>query len=220
MTPSRIAILTTFLDPCETFADIGCDHALCTKYMLDTNKCRRAIATDISEKCLQKARDLLADYAQEGRCSFICTDGLDNVPDADETLIAGMGGEEMAKILDRKVPSKFVLQPMRNFAKVRMSLLSQGAHITQDTVFRADGYYYVLIKGFSAGAYEGPADSADAYTPLELEYGKEYRTPAVQEYLAYRLERKQRYAEGIAEPREQDAIWKDIQLLKEALGLS
>ncbi len=217
MTPSRIAILTSFLDPCKTFADIGCDHALCTKYMLDSGMCRRAIATDISEKCLQKARDLLADYAKEGRCSFICTDGLDGVPDADETLIAGMGGEEMAKILDRKVPSKFILQPMRNFAKVRASLISQGACIAQDTVFKADGYYYVLIKGYAAGAYEGPAEE---YTPLELEYGKEYKSKAVQEYLAYRLERKSRYAEGIAEPREKDAIWKDIQLLKEALGLS
>ncbi|MCD8307986.1 MAG: class I SAM-dependent methyltransferase [Clostridia bacterium] len=215
MTNSRIDLLTAYLDPCDVFADIGCDHALCTKHMLDTGKCRAAIATDISDKCLQKARDLLADYAALGRCSFICTDGLDGVPDADEVLIAGMGGEEMARILERRIPHKFVLQPMRNVSKVRITLISHGACITQDTVFRADGFYYVLLKGLSAESFAGHAEE---YTPLETEYGKEYRSAAVQEYLAYELDKKLRYAEQIEAPREQDRIWKDIRLLKEALG--
>ncbi|MCD8286109.1 MAG: class I SAM-dependent methyltransferase [Clostridia bacterium] len=215
MIPSRIATLTSYLDPCDTFADIGCDHALCTKYMLDNGLCRKAIATDISDKCLQKARDLLAEYALQGRCEFICTDGLDGVPEADEVLVAGMGGEEMARILERRMPPKFILQPMRNFAKVREALISHGACILQDTVFKADGYYYVLLKGACTGAHEGPAEE---YTPLELEYGKGYGSPEVREFLSYELEKKQRYAQGIEAPREQDRIWKDIQLLKEALG--
>lgn len=214
---SRIDILTSFLDPCDVFADVGCDHAFCTKYMLDSGKCRQAIATDLREKCLQKAIDLLGDYAGEGRCLFFCTDGLDGVPYADEVLIAGMGGEEMARILSRRIPPRFVLQPMRNVSKVRKTLITHGARILQDTVFKADGYYYVLLKGVSAEDGEGPAEP---YTALEMEYGKEYKSAAVQEYLAYRLERKERYAAGIAEPREKDTIWKEIQLLKEALGLS
>ncbi len=255
------------------FADIGCDHGFCTRYMLQSGMCERAVATDISDKCLQKARTLLAAYAAEGKCSFICTDGLDGVAGCDEVLIAGMGGEEIAKMLDRcYIPEKFILQPMHNVSKVRACLLSHGAEITQDTVFNADGFYYVLIKGRAgsaagevagadtctdtcagsvaatdtgsyagteAGTYTVPAAGTDActdayadadadadadagtcfgYTRLELEFGKEYRSAPVREYLMHELEKKQRYASGIESPRPEDKIFKDIQLLREALG--
>ena len=90
---------------------------------------------------------------------------LDGVQDADCVLIAGMGGEEIVRILSRApLPERFVLQPMHNVEKVRRHLLARGAHIEEDFTFE-DGKFYDLIVGRAAGG--------DAYCDFEYRYGRD-----------------------------------------------
>ena len=85
----RINKLCAYLEKCETFADIGCDHGYCTLYMLENNLCKRAVISDVSSKCLEKAERLLKDYIEEGRAASVCCFGLDEVDENIElTLIA------------------------------------------------------------------------------------------------------------------------------------
>lgn len=183
----RINKLCAFLDKCESFADIGCDHGYCTRYMLKNGLCNTAVISDISDKCLKKAQNLLARYIQSGVCRSVCCDGLDGVGVCEQVLIAGMGGEEITAILKRGyIPEKFVLQPMRNMRTLRVFLLSSGAEITRDTVFTSGGKFYAVIKGVARG-------DRKTYTEAELEYGRELDTPAVKEFLYSELNKKMQY---------------------------
>ena len=153
--------------PCgEVFADIGCDHGYIAKAMLDSGKCKKVIVSDISEKCLQKARDLLADYIEKGKAISVVSDGFEKVKGADIALIAGMGGEEICSILskEKSLPETLVLQPMKNPEKVRNLLLELKYKFIMDSVFKSSGKFYdllVLVKG------------EDFLTEEEIEFGRD-----------------------------------------------
>lgn len=150
----------------KVFADIGCDHGYIAKKMLDTNKCERAIVSDISEKCLKKAQTLLADYIEKGIVESVVSDGFEKLPKVDVALIAGMGGEEICSILTKEseLPKVLVLQPMKNPEKVRMLAIKKGYRIEKDSVFKSANKFYdllVLIKG------------KDQLTEEEIEFGRD-----------------------------------------------
>lgn len=184
----RIKKLYTYLSPCKTFADVGCDHGYCTQYMFRHSLCEKAIISDISEKCLNKAQKLLKDYIAQGKCIPVCCFGLEKIEkSADLVLIAGMGGEEITAILNAAyIPENFVLQPMRNVREVREFLLSNNAEITRDDVFESGGKYYFVICGKKSG-------NKSEYTAAELQYGKGDVGGALGGYLKEELLKKQEY---------------------------
>ena len=171
----RIDIICSHLPEADVFADIGCDHGYCTQYMLKNRRCRLAYISDISAGSLQKARTLLAREVEEGRCIPVVADGLDGVKECDLVLIAGMGGEEIVRILERGyLPEKFVLQPMKNSEKVRRFLTGRGCSITLDYTFE-DGKFYDLIAGEAPSSERAAAD----YTDWELRFGRDnLRSPS------------------------------------------
>ena len=135
----RIHKLCAYLDNCECFADVGCDHGYCTQYMLKNNKCKTAVISDISEKCLAKAEKLLKDYIKIGTVQSVVCNGLQKIDEkTDQILIAGMGGEELIQILTSAyIPQTFTFQPMKNVQKVREYLIANGAEITVDEPFES-----------------------------------------------------------------------------------
>lgn len=192
----RIEEICACLDACGLFADIGCDHGYCTRYMLEKSLCRRAIIADVSKKSLSKAETLLRRYIEEGRCRSVCCDGMTEIGEqADEVLIAGMGGEEIIKILRQSyIPRKFVLQPMKNAPELRKYLLENGCVITYDNIFR-DGKFYFIVKGErrippSEEAPPREGDVLSEYSQAELRFGKDsMKNPLIKEYLAAEIEK-------------------------------
>lgn len=172
----RIEEICALLDGCKTFADVGCDHGYCSRYMLENGLCEAAYISDISRESLKKAEKLLSEYIKSGRCKSICCDGLQGFETLPEqVLIAGMGGEEIVKILSRGIPQKFVLQPMKNAPLLRRFLLDNGCKIIRDDIFK-DGKYYFIIKGENSGG--------DSYTPMELEFGRDcFKNPVFADFL-------------------------------------
>lgn len=149
----RIQKLISCIPQVNTFADIGCDHGYCSKGVLEKGLAKKVYIADISKNCLEKAKKLLKAYIDSGTVFSFATDGLKGLPnDIDCALIAGMGGEEIIKILtSEKTLSRFlVLQPMKNVDKVREVVVSLGYKINQDEVFILDKKFYdilVLEKG-------------------------------------------------------------------------
>lgn len=184
----RIQKLCAYLDECESFADIGCDHGYCTLYMLKNGLCKSAQICDISEKCLQKAEKLLNDYVLSGAVTSACCNGLEKTdPQTEQILIAGMGGEELVTILKNAfIPRRFVFQPMRNVREVREYLINSGAEITVDEAFESGGKFYFVIKGKREGA---PAK----YSQAQLLFGKNLSGAATKAYLECELEKKRDY---------------------------
>ena len=149
----------------ETFLDIGCDHGLVSLKALKSGKFKRVIITDISAKSLQKAINLLSSY--KGSVKAVVTDGFNGIlDDVSVAFIAGMGGEEITKILldAKKLPPKLVLSPQGHGEKVRKTLISLGYKLVNDFTLFSSGKYYDAISAIKGEDY---------YTNLQLKYGRE-----------------------------------------------
>ncbi|MBQ9781981.1 MAG: SAM-dependent methyltransferase, partial [Clostridia bacterium] len=116
----RLNELFSLIKSCDLFADVGCDHGFISQMVLDFGKAKKVIISDVSKKSLQKAEHLLKDYGNRVQ-SFVSDgfNGYDQIPD--QAIIAGMGGEEIIKILQASkfLPNRLILNPMKNSDKVR-----------------------------------------------------------------------------------------------------
>lgn len=209
----RIKKLCGYLSPCKTFADVGCDHGYCTRYMLKNNLCEKAIISDVSDKCLNKAELLLNKYVRAGKCTPVYCYGLDKIENSpDLVLIAGMGGEEIISILRKAyIPKKFVLQPMRNVRGVREFLLEHGAEITRDDVFFSGGKYYFVICGNASG-------NKNTYTPARLEFGNGDLGGVLGDYLKEELKKKRDYLSRNLSDEHRAEITESIKFIEEFIN--
>ena len=162
----RLKIIFDHIPNCDIFADIGCDHGYIAYEMLKSNKANRVIISDISQKCLLKAQELLSPFISQGKAVSVVSDGFDKVGDCSSALIAGMGGEEICSILTnaKTLPDSLILQPMKNPDKVRRLVVDMGYRIVKDFVFKSSGKFYdlmVLEKG------------KDCLTQAEIEFGRD-----------------------------------------------
>ena len=160
----RLKEICSRIPSSKVLADVGCDHGYCARYALSSGLAERVYITDISEKCLGKAKSLLKEEIAKGRCIPLVGDGVLVLPEPCTVLIAGMGGEEIVKILSQKMHPVLVLQPMKNTNKLRRFLVESGAKIILDYTFE-DGKFYDLIVAESGGG--------DYYTEREFEYGRD-----------------------------------------------
>ena len=82
-------------------ADIGCDHAYLSIYMIKHQIAESVIAMDVNRGPLERARDNIRKSGYENQINVRLSDGIKelNVGEADTLLIAGMGGGLIQKIL-------------------------------------------------------------------------------------------------------------------------
>ena len=160
----RLNTILDCLSPCESFADVGCDHGYVANAMLESGKCKFAYITDISAECLKKAEELLS-KSFAGKYEAIVTDGLKGVNAVEQVLIAGMGGEIICDILSSadSLPKRLVLQPMKNAEKVRKTVLNLGYEILKDYTFKDEKFYDLIVC----------KRGKDRYTKDELAFGRD-----------------------------------------------
>lgn len=208
----RIKQLCSYLTKCESFADVACDHGYIAEYMLKNGLCNDVVVSDISEKCLNKARELLSEYIDAGMCRAVCCDGLENIdPNTDYVVIAGIGGEEIIRIIKEKfIPNSFLLQPMKNAEKLRKYLLENGCCIETDDIFTDGAKYYFIIKG--------KLGKAQNYNDVQLKYGKDsLKNPIFYEYLKQEIYKKQTYLLKEMSEENRCIIEKQIKQMEEVL---
>lgn len=133
-------------------ADIATDHGYLAELLSRNEKITKIIATDISEKCLDKTNELIK------RCSLTkietrLGDGLKPITHADLSVLAGIGGYEIIKILSNQNITKtgenkcnfFVLQPTKNFVEIRRFLIEKNVKIVRDFIVKSGGKFYPII---------------------------------------------------------------------------
>lgn len=206
----RLTIIYNEIPKCEIFADIGCDHGYIAKAMLDGGKADKVIVSDISEKCLNKARKLLKYYIENGRAESVVSDGFDRISKCSVALIAGMGGEEIISIMEKAeiLPEKLIIQPMKNCDKARYRAVELGYKIEKDFVFKAGGKFYdliVLVKG------------EDFLTEEEAEFGRtnviEPRSDFI-EMVKFRMEQCEKFLENIPDGERKKELLIQVEKLK------
>ena len=144
----------------EVIADVGTDHAYLPIYMLAEGKAERAVATDINMGPLERAKANARLYNVVDRLTLLRTDGLRGVErySPDVVVIAGMGGELSASIIEkadflRKYHQRIVCQPMTHSELLRAALCRLGFVIYDErTVY--DGKLYQLFAAEYTGENE------------------------------------------------------------------
>ena len=142
----RLRCVADEIGEADTVADIGTDHGKLALYALRKGICKKVIAVDISENSLQKARAQAENSNLSENIEFICGDGLlplNEIPDV--IVIAGMGGNEIVKILsDRFLPARYILMPHQDAHILRSFMREKGLRVIKDYVVE-DGKFYTLI---------------------------------------------------------------------------
>lgn len=139
--------ILSVIPKCEVLCDVGCDHGYVGFECLLRGIAGKVIFSDISALSLEKAKLLLKSEPQLlCRASFCVANGLDGTRETavDACVIAGMGGEEIMKILNGETPKFCVLQPMSEVEKLR-EFLQGRFEIHSDRLFYDKGKYYNLL---------------------------------------------------------------------------
>lgn len=139
-----------------SLADIGCDHGYVVVYLAEENKIKSAVASDINEMPLNSCRALVREHCLEDKIRCVLSDGLDMIKDgeAEDILIAGMGGELIADILSRCAYVKkkhLVLNPMTHPELARKWLFENGFEIENDIVVADSKHHYSVLDAYYTG---------------------------------------------------------------------
>lgn len=139
-------------------ADIGTDHGYLAVWLTKSGTCPSCIACDVNEGPLQRAQETVRVYGAQEMVSLRLSDGLDAVRpmEADDIVIAGMGGELIAKIIARCEwlrggEKHLVLQPMTAQPELRKVLCENGFEILREVVAREGEKLYVVMSAVYSG---------------------------------------------------------------------
>lgn len=177
--------------------DVGTDHAYLPTCLLLEGTISSAIASDLRRGPLNRAMETAREYGCSGRMSFRLCNGLAGIApeETDAVVIAGMGGETIAQILnaapwvrERKV--ELILQPMSSQPELRAWLAANGFHIREERLAREGDTLYVVMS-VCAGVEE-PMTAAQVWA------GRQSRDPLRGAYLAELLEKLDRALAGMA----------------------
>jgi tRNA (adenine22-N1)-methyltransferase len=157
---ARLELVASFVRPGVPVADIGTDHAYLPVFLVNSGCSPCAVASDVKKGPLGRAKLTACEYGAEEKITFSLADGLDGVvpSQADDVVIAGMGGELIAEIISRcgwlKNPQKhLVLQPMTAQEELRDFLCENGYRIEKEAVAdeRHGSKLYLVMSVYYCG---------------------------------------------------------------------
>ena len=184
----RLLKVTAFVSRGGVVADIGCDNAFASIYLIEQGIAKKCIASDVRDGPVQSARANIKAHGLEGRIDVRLASGLSKVApgEADTILIAGMGGMLMEKILREDLETalsakEWVLEPQSDAALVRKFIRDCGFVIDAEDMAVEEGKYYPVMH-----AVKGESDLSPSMLALYDRFGKillESGNPLVREYL-------------------------------------
>lgn len=168
----RLQKCAEYVRPGKRVADIGTDHGYIPIALLQSGKTPFAVASDINEGPLESAKRSAARYGFEDKMKFVLSDGLHGVEsgDADDIVIAGMGGELILRIVTEapwlcSADKHLVLQPMTTAAQLREGLAALGFEIEREEAVWDGKKIYSVLSVLYTGEKR-------ALSPLETQMGK------------------------------------------------
>ncbi|WP_167958312.1 tRNA (adenine(22)-N(1))-methyltransferase [Anaerosporobacter faecicola] len=168
-------------------ADIGCDHAYTSIYLVENKIASKVIACDINKGPLERAKENIAHYGYDSVIETRLSDGAKKITpgEVDTLFLSGMGGALVVKILSQSKEvtlqcNELILQPQSEIFLVRRYLHDIGFEITKEDMVIDDGKYYVMMRATKT-------DEEQQYTSeAEYLYGAELlknRNPILLQFL-------------------------------------
>ena len=156
LTP-RLQLLADWVRPGAKLADVGTDHAYLPVWLSIHGRVTSAIASDLREGPLERAKKTGQTYGAEHIDYRLCN-GLSEIrpEEADTIVIAGMGGENIVSVLSGAPWTAdgghtLLFQPMTHAEDLRLFLAEHGYAIQREALVQDRGTIYPVIE---AGAGE------------------------------------------------------------------
>lgn len=203
-------------------ADVGTDHAYIPIYLMEHGLNPSAIALDINEGPLGRAREHVEENGMSDRIKLRLSDGLAELlpGEAETVVLAGMGGGLMIRILKNSPEiiaglKECILQPQSEIARVRAFLLEEGFLFIQEDMVLEDGKIYPMMK---VRTPSGNMPHAESWSEVEIRYGKHLLTgrhPVLKEFLERETALKSEILKNLEKQNSQSAQHRTKELREE-----
>ena len=174
---NRLTTAAALVTQGYTLADVGTDHGYIPIYLLQQKKIPSAIAMDINEGPLERAKEHIALYGLQAYIQTRLSDGVAALKpgEVEAVLIAGMGGGLIMHILKdgEKVcqsAKELILQPQSEIERVREFLREEGYTILAEDMVYEDGKFYPMMKVQYQGENENAQKASEVLKLSDL-YG-------------------------------------------------
>ena len=182
----RMHMVASMVDE-SSVADIGCDHAFVSMYLISSGTAKKVVAMDVNKGPIGIAKENVKMSGLQDKIDIRLSNGLEKLKE-DEVecaVIAGMGGPLMVDILTRGrkhtlAGIHLVLQPQSDIYKVREYLYQIGYEIIKEDMLVEEGKFYTAFKAVPEREQITP------YSEEELHFGRYlliHRHPVLREYL-------------------------------------
>ena len=159
---NRLSLCASFVRSGVKLADIGTDHAYLPVWLVKNGVIPSALACDINEGPLSFGLDTVKRYELTDCIQCRLSDGLKEVneDEVDDIVIAGMGGELIAKILSdctwaKSEEKHFILQPMTKCEALVEYLYKNGFEILEQKACECDKKHYtVMLAKYTGKLYD------------------------------------------------------------------
>ncbi|MCR5633022.1 MAG: class I SAM-dependent methyltransferase [Eubacterium sp.] len=189
----RMMCLANMVTPGKRIADIGCDHALVSIYLVSEGISPKVLAMDIGEGPLEAAKANIEKYGLSESIETRLSDGMSELKpgETDGAVIAGMGGLTIVGILERGLHNispgyELVLSPQSEIPEVRAFLRTHGIKIIDEEMIIEDDKYYNIIKAVATD--EEHIDTNELYDTYS-QFLIEKKSPIYLRYLEENLEK-------------------------------
>ena len=156
---SRLQLLADWVPEGATFADVGTDHGYLPVWLRLHNRVTHAIASDLRKGPLERAKETGRTYGADG-IDYRLANGLADIrpEEAEVIAIAGMGGENIAGILEAAPwtadgKHTLLLAPHTKSEQLRRYLMEHGYMILRESLVRDRGTIYPVME-VTAGTME------------------------------------------------------------------
>ncbi|WP_306478723.1 class I SAM-dependent methyltransferase [Finegoldia magna] len=201
MKKRRLEEIINLVEDNSIVADIGTDHGIVPYELIKSNKAKKVIASDISEKSLDKLREKL-DYLDEPEKIILnVSDGLDNLNEyqVDTIIISGMGGNLIVDILNKNIDvtksaNCLILGANNSLSVLRKFLHDNSFEIIEEVDLFENDKYYQIIK-----VKVGKQLFSNDY---EYEFGKfliDNKSENLKQYIQQQVENKKIILSNISE---------------------
>ena len=210
----RLKAVAALVSPGLVLADVGCDHGYIPIYLIQKGQIPRAIAMDINQGPLLRAREHIREWGLEAYIETRLSDGLKALEP----------GPLMERILTQGAPvlkdmKELILQPQSEIGHFRQFLAENGYRIIEEDMVEEEKKYYPMMK-----AVQG---SMNYTKKAEYLYGKkllEKRHPVLREFLekedraSRELLKKLTQVETSSAEKRKEELQEEIRDRKEALA--
>lgn len=149
----RLLAIAKMITPGVPVADIGCDHAYLSIYLIRESVAPYVIGCDVNAGPIIIAKENVADAGLSERIDLRQGDGLSCIEKGEvkSVVLAGMGGKLMIRILMEGEEvlndvSEIILEPQSDVSAVRHFLEDNGFRIISENMICEEDKFYPIIK--------------------------------------------------------------------------